>query len=150
MCGPIVFLLLLPFICTFSEGKSCTGEIKILTTADNTADNTDSVRSCIKRGGKCCSVSKDGNHVIWDEGSDIKDMICDMCWTGISRMDNYELLGWFFEKMNLVIGIWNFADGMGKMSGGISSGMGKMWDKAKDWSGTKKQWKNIKAQTCIE
>jgi len=123
MCGPIVFLLLLPFICTFSEGKSCTGEIlpkKILTAADNTADNTDSVRSCIKRGGKCCSVSKDGNHVIWDEGSDVKDMICDMCWTGESRNDMYENLGWFVEKVNLAINIWNMV-----------SGMGKMWDKAK-------------------
>jgi len=130
-CGPIVFLLL-AFICTFSEGKKCTGEIlkKILTTEDNTK----SVRSCIKRGGKCCSVSKDGNHVIWDEGSDIKDMICDMCWTGISRTDNYEKLCWIVEKI---------------FDAGIAFGMGKMWVKAsdniswdwmwKDSSGTKKQ-----------
>jgi len=127
-CGPIVFLLLLPFICTFSEGKSCTGEIKILTAADNTADNTDSVRSCIKRGGKCCSVSKDGNHVIWDEGSDIKDMICDMCWTGESRTDNYEKLGWIVEKI---------------FDAGIAFGMGKMWVKASDKISLDWMWKGL-------
>merc|ERR1711962_218793 len=148
-CGPIVFLLLLPFICTFSEGKSCTGEIlpkKILTAADNTADNTDSVRSCIKRGGKCCSLFKDGDFVTWDGGSDIKD-ICDMCWAGKSRTDNYEKLGWLGEKVLDVA-----------LSGCISFGMGKMWAHIlpmpkeiladakisldwmwRDWSGTKKQ-----------
>jgi len=133
MCGPIVFLLLLPFICTFSEGKSCTGEIlpKILTTADN----TESVKNCINRGGKCCSLSKDGDFVTWDGGKDIKET-CDMCWTGKSRTDIYEKMEWFFEK----IFVPTLSSG-----GVIAFGMGKMWDMGKesdmwkDWSGTKKQ-----------
>jgi len=65
---------------------------------------------------------------------------CDMCWTGKSRMDIYENLEWFVEKIFEQV-----------LSGGIAFGMGKMWDKAKasdkisldwmwkDWSGTKKQ-----------
>jgi len=126
MCGPIVFLLLLPFICTFSEGKSCTGEIlpKILTTADN----TESVKNCINRGGKCCSLSKDGDFVTWDGGKDIKET-CDMCWTGKSRTDIYEKMEWFCEK--IFVPVLN--------AGGFAYGMGKASDMWKDWSGTKKQ-----------
>jgi len=86
-CGPIVFLFLLAFICTFSEGKSCTGQRLTLFTADN----TDSVKNCINRGGKCCSVSKDGDFVTWDGGSDIMGS-CELCWSGKSRSDLNELL----------------------------------------------------------
>jgi len=132
-CGPIVFLPLLAFICTFSEGKSCTGQIlpKILTTADN----TESVKNCVNRGGKCCSLSKDGDFVTWDGGKDTKES-CDMCWTGKSRTDIYEKMEWFFEK----IFVPTLSSG-----GVIAFGMGKVWDMGKesdmwkDWSGTKKQ-----------
>jgi len=131
-CGPIVFPLLLAFICTFSEGKSCTGQI--LPQILMAADNTESVKSCIKRGGKCCSLSKDGDFVTWDGGKDTKES-CDMCWTGKSRTDIYEKMEWFFEK--IVPALSN--------GGVIALGMGKMWDMGKasdmwkDWSGTKKQ-----------
>merc|ERR1711962_307727 len=138
MCGPIVCLLLLPFICTFSEGKSCTGEI--LPQILMAADNTESVKSCLKRGGKCCSVLEDGNHVIWDEGSDIKDTTCDMCWNGTSRMDNYEKLCWIGEKVNLAISMWTLASGMGKMWDKVKASDKISWDRMwNDWSGTKKQ-----------
>jgi len=117
MCGPIVFLLL-AFICTFSEGKSCTGQIipqKLM------ADNT--VKSCMKRRGKCCSVSEDGDHVTWDGGADYYGS-CDLCWTGKSIMDISESLGWLVEK---------FFDKL------LHVACEKMWDSMwKDWSGTKK------------
>jgi len=135
MCGFIVFLPLLAFICTFSEGKKCQGQ----RLPQLTLDNTESVKSCIKRGGKCCSVLNNGNYVTWDGGSDMKES-CDWCWTGKSRNDIYENLEWFVEKIFDQV-----------LSGSIAFGMGKMWDKAKasdmiswDWmwkdsSGTKKQ-----------
>merc|ERR1719153_391289 len=104
VCGFFtVFLLLLPFICTFSEGKKCTGQIlkpKILT-----ADNTESVKSCKKRRGKCCSESDDGDFVTWDGGSD-RSGDCDFCWSGKSSWDPYDYLeislkplGWLAGKI---------------------------------------------------
>merc|ERR1712115_423253 len=89
MCGPIVFLPLLAFICTFSEGKSCTGQIlpKILTTADN----TESVKNCINRGGKCCSLSKDGDFVTWDGGNiSRKAVIC----VGLENPERISMKRW--------------------------------------------------------
>jgi len=80
----------------------------------------------------------------------IKDTTCDMCWNGTSRMDNYEKLCWIGEKVNLAISMWTLASGMGKMWDKVKASDKISWDRMWDWSGTKKQWKNIKAQTCIE
>jgi len=101
MCCPIVFLLLLAFSCTFSEGKKCTGQRLTLFTADN----TESVKSCIKRRGKCCSESVDGDFVTWDGGSD-RSGDCELCWSGKSSWDPYdyleiarEIFGWLAGKI---------------------------------------------------
>jgi len=122
MCGPIVLLLLLASICTFSEGKKCTGEI--LPQIFTAADNTESVKSCKKRRGKCCSESDDGDFVTWDGGSD-RSGDCDFCWSGKSSWDPYDYLeislkplGWLAGKIIEKI-----------IEGVVAKGCDEMWDK---------------------
>jgi len=79
--------------------------------------------------------------VIWDEGSDIKDTTCDMCWNGTSRMDNYEKLCWIGEKVNLAISMWTLASGMGKMWGKVKASDKISWDRMwNDWQFIIEQW----------
>merc|ERR1712126_720293 len=78
-CGPIVFLL--AFICTFSEGKSCTGQrLRQFT----------HVHNCVNRGGKCCSTLKNGDFVTWNGERDISG--CGWCWSGRAKSDLYDYI----------------------------------------------------------
>jgi len=71
-CGFIVFLLLLAFICTFSEGKRCTGRKH-----DRYMSH---VKDCKNKGGECCSEFEDGEFATWDGGSEFGS--CGWCWSG--------------------------------------------------------------------